>query len=346
MTAVAPLGGTALLDFPHLPALAMEGGGGDARHDGEARYRALFNAIDQGFCVVEMLFDAGSRPLDYRFIETNAAFAAQTGLDDAVGRTMLSLRPDHEPYWFEIYGRVALTGEPIRFEREAAALGRWYDVYAFRIDAPALRRVAILFNDITEQKHGEDRARLLAAEFEHRAKNMLAVVASLVRLTRAETVEDFRQDLIGRVQALANSQRILAEGNWQGAELARLVADEMAPYRTGARVVCTGPATILPAAAVQPVAMALHELATNATKYGALSSPKGHVAIEWSRRADGDLVLCWRENGGPPVAAAPAHQGMGTTVVMMGIRDQLGGQVEFRWRREGLVCEMIVPMTA
>jgi two-component sensor histidine kinase len=175
---------------------------------------------------------------------------------------------------------------------------------------------------------------------------MLTVVASLVRLTAAETVEDFRQDLLGRVQALANSQRILAEGSWQGAELARLVADEMAPYRTGARVSCTGPATILPAESAQPVAMALHELATNATKYGALSSPNGHVAIEWSRRPGGDLMLCWRESGGPAIAAAPAHQGMGTTVVMMGIRDQLGGEVEFRWRVEGLVCEMIVPMGA
>jgi PAS domain S-box-containing protein len=342
MMAVTPLGGTALRSFaarePHDRA--------DAAGDGEARYRALFDAIDQGFCVIEMLFDDAGHPVDYRFLEVNAAFVAQTGLDDAVGRTMLSLRPDHERHWFEIYGRVALTGEPIRFEREAAALGRWYDVYAFRFDAPEQRRVAVLFRDITEQKRVEERARLLVAEMDHRAKNLLAVMASMVRLTRAETAKEYREDLLGRIQALANSQRLLAEGSWRGADLARIVADEMAPYRSAARVKWSGPAVTLTAEAVQPLAMALHELATNAAKYGALSSPVGRVEIDWSRRDDGRLGLCWREIGGPPVVAPPARQGIGTSVVTMSIRDQLRGEVTFDWRRDGLVCEMIVPAGA
>jgi two-component sensor histidine kinase len=92
--------------------------------------------------------------------------------------------------------------------------------------------------------------------------------------------------------------------------------------------------------------MALHELATNATKYGALSAAGGKVAIEWSRREDGDLVLWWRESGGPAVAGAPTHQGLGTSVVTMSIRDQLGGTVSFDWRPEGLACTMTVPLRA
>ena len=170
----------------------------DRLRAGEARYRALFNSIDQGFCVVEVLFDRDDRPVDYRFLEINEAFGAQTGLTDAVGATMRSLRPNHEAHWFEIYGNVALTGEPIRFENRAAALGRWYDVYAFRVDEPDQRRVAILFNDITERKRDQERLALLATEIDHRARNLLAVVTSMVRMTRADTVPEYKANLLGR----------------------------------------------------------------------------------------------------------------------------------------------------
>ena len=179
--------------------------GRDGAHiDGdEIFYRRLLDEIGHGFCIVEVLFDGAALPVDYRFLEVNATFEAQTGLADVVGRTMLSLCPDHERHWFELYGRVALTGEPARFERQAAALGRWYEVQAFRLDPPETRRVAILFRDITAQRQAEERARLLAAESDHRSRNMLAVVSSLVRLASAETVEEFRNDLLGRVRALA-----------------------------------------------------------------------------------------------------------------------------------------------
>ena len=121
----------------------------------DTHYRALFNAIDQGFCVIEMLFDEHGTPVDYRFVETNAAFEAQTGLRDVTGRRVRELAPSLEEHWFRIYGDVARTGTPHRFEQEAAALGRWYDVYAFRIDIPERRRVAVLFQDITARKRAE-----------------------------------------------------------------------------------------------------------------------------------------------------------------------------------------------
>ncbi|HUE76319.1 MAG TPA: PAS domain-containing protein, partial [Longimicrobiales bacterium] len=95
----------------------------EALRASDERYRMLFDSIDQGFCVVEVLFDGDDRPVDYLFVEVNAAFESQTGLVDATGRTMRSFQPDHEEHWFETYGRVARTGEPIRFENEAAALG-------------------------------------------------------------------------------------------------------------------------------------------------------------------------------------------------------------------------------
>lgn len=309
-----------------------------------AQYRVLFDAVDQGMCIVEVLFDAEDRPLDYRFLQVNTAFEAQTGLVNAVGKTMRSLRPEHEEHWFEIYGRIALTSEPSRFEQRAAALGRWYDVYALRIGDPRERRVAILFNDITDRKRAEDRVALLAMEMEHRASNMLALIASMVRLTRADTVSAYRADLLGRLKALANSQRHLAQSHGQGTALESLVADEMAGYgaRGDARVTWRGPAVALAPAAAQSVAMALHELATNATKYGALSVSEGRVTIEWDWRANGCLELLWSETGGPPVAP-PQRKGLGTAVVTSCGRDQLGGEVDFDWRPDGLVCRLVVP---
>jgi PAS domain S-box-containing protein len=126
----------------------------------ETQLRTLFESIDEGFCIVEMIFDAAGQPLDYRFLEVNSIFEQQTGLANATGRRMRWLRPHHEQHWFQIYGRVALTGEPVRFENHAEALdARWFHVYAFRIGQPEQRRVAILFRDITASKRAEDAMR-------------------------------------------------------------------------------------------------------------------------------------------------------------------------------------------
>ena len=117
--------------------------------ESEEKYRALFDSIDEGFCVVEVLFDDADNALDYRFLEVNRVFEKQTGISNAVGRRMREIAPAHEEHWFQIYGQIALTGESRRFENPALALGRFYDVYAFRLGRPEQRQVAILFNDIT-----------------------------------------------------------------------------------------------------------------------------------------------------------------------------------------------------
>jgi PAS domain S-box-containing protein len=127
----------------------------EERARNEARYRTLFTSIDQGFCVIDVLFDGNGVACDYRFIEVNPAFEKQTGLVGAIGKTVRELVPDHEPHWFEIYGRIALTGVSERFERGAQALGHFYEVFAFRIGAPEDRRLAVLFNDIGERKRAE-----------------------------------------------------------------------------------------------------------------------------------------------------------------------------------------------
>jgi len=130
----------------------------------EERYHQLFNTLLEGFCIIEVLFDADDRPIDYRFLEINSAFERQTGLHDAQGKRMLELAPDHEKHWFEMYGRIALTGQPVRFVNEAKALNRWYDVSAYRMGGPESRKVAILFNDISDIKRGEAR---IQSQLEH-----------------------------------------------------------------------------------------------------------------------------------------------------------------------------------
>jgi PAS domain S-box-containing protein len=126
-----------------------------AMRQSEARYHALFGTLIEGFCIIEVIFDPFNRPIDYRFLEVNPAFEMQTGLHDVQGKLMRDLAQEHEEHWFEIYGKVALTGEPVRFENEAKALDRWYDVSAYRVGGPESRKVAILFNDITERRRAE-----------------------------------------------------------------------------------------------------------------------------------------------------------------------------------------------
>ena len=127
-----------------------------ALRDSEAKYRGLFESIDEGFCVIEVIFDDAGKAVDYRFLEVNPSFESLTGIKDAPGKTMREIAPALEEHWFELYGRVARTGVPERFENRAEQLGRWYEVHALRHGQPEDRRVAVLFNDITARKQAEE----------------------------------------------------------------------------------------------------------------------------------------------------------------------------------------------
>ncbi len=150
----------------------------EALRASEERYRSLFNSIDEGFCVIEVIFDAVSKPLDYRFLEVTPSFERQTGIRNATGKRVRRLHPKVESYWIEIYGKVALGGRPVRFVKEAKGLGRWFDVYAFRVGGPGSRKVAVLLRDISARKRAEGALRLAKAALSNHAKKLEVVVAS------------------------------------------------------------------------------------------------------------------------------------------------------------------------
>jgi PAS domain S-box-containing protein len=203
-------------------------------------------------------------------------------------------------------------------------------------------RVSGVTVDITERKRAEEQQNLLTREVDRRAENALALAQSIVRLTRGDDVKAYIQAVEGRISALARVHTILSLSSWQGAEISKLVDEELAPYTTSDQIAFSGANIQLRPATAQTLAMALHELVTNSAKYGALSTLSGRLTIRWE--VDADLLrIVWEERDGPLVRR-PVSRGFGTRSVIASIESQLGGQAHFDWRPEGLVCRLSVPL--
>ncbi len=198
--------------------------------------------------------------------------------------------------------------------------------------------------DITDRKSAEERQTLLVREVDHRARNALAVVQSIIRLTRAESKEAYVAAVEGRITALSRAHVLLSQSRWQGANLSRILDEELAPYRRSdvERIVTAGPEVFLEPSTAQILALALHELATNAAKYGALSSAQGCVRLSWELGRS-RLVLQWVESGGPSVQR-PSSEGYGTRVIGASVERQLDGSAVFEWHPQGLRFTMSIPL--
>ncbi len=206
-----------------------------------------------------------------------------------------------------------------------------------------ISRIGGVTIDITDRKEAEERQLLLAHEVDHRAKNTLAVVHAIVSLTRADNIKQFVTAVEGRIQALARAHSLLSDSRWRGADIVAIIEEELAPYRAPNfdRVRVAGKSVSLDPSTAQALALALHELATNAAKYGALSLSAGSLEVAWELN-NGGIELLWREHGGPQVEPT-APTGFGIRVIKASVEEQMGGTVEFDWWRDGLRCTMYIP---
>ena len=209
-----------------------------------------------------------------------------------------------------------------------------------RDEAGQLLGAVNMLVDITTRKQAEERMMLLTSEVDHRSNNLLAVIQAMLRLTKADSAEEFQAAFQGRLSALANVQRLFSVSRWTGASIQTIIQEELRPYGS-TRVSMTGLDISIPAALAQAIAVSVHELATNAAKYGSLSGPSGKIDISWRIDGDDSLVLHWTESGGPAIAA-PTRKGFGVGAIDGMVRT-LSGSITRQWKPEGLACELSFP---
>jgi PAS domain S-box-containing protein len=209
-----------------------------------------------------------------------------------------------------------------------------------RDEAGQLLGAVNMLVDITTRKQAEERMMLLTGEVDHRSNNLLAVIQAMLRLTKADSAEEFQAAFQGRLSALANVQRLFSVSRWTGASIQTILQEELRPYGS-TRVSMTGLDISLPATLAQAIAVSVHELATNAAKYGSLSGPSGKIDISWQIDGDDNLLLRWTESGGPAIAA-PTRKGFGVGAIDGMVRT-LSGSITRQWKPEGLDCELSFP---
>jgi two-component system CheB/CheR fusion protein len=315
--------------------------------ESEAKYRRLFDAMDEGYLLAEVLRDEAGRAIDIRYHDANPA-AERMVRANFRGRLLSEVMPGSEAHWLDVPTRVAETGDAERAELWAEGLGQWFDLGVTKIGP---ERVAILFRDVTERKRHERERDLMLGELNHRVKNMLAVVQSIANQTLRSTGEPkaFVEAFGQRIRALAGAHALLTEEHWQGAELSALCTAALDSFSPDGnrRIHCEGPPVMLSPNATISFAMALHELGTNALKHGALSRPSGEVHVAWRISTESEPVLdfTWNETGGPRVEP-PTNGGFGRRMLERGISRELHGTVDLAYPPEGLMCHMRFPLSA
>jgi PAS domain S-box-containing protein len=270
---------------------------------------------------------------------------------EAVGKSVVMLIPEsrhnEEPRILDRIRRGERIDhyETVRQRKDGSLIDISLSVSPIRTAEGRIIGASKIARDISERKRKEAQITTLAREVEHRSRNVLATVQATVHLSQADTPGELKQAIEGRISALANVQSLFEQAHWLGADLRKLVTQELLPYceHGQTRASIEGDDFVLEPNLAQMIAVGVHELATNAVKYGALSTAAGHVRVEWSRATDGGLELSWTETGGPRVTP-PSRRGFGTGVMEGVINGQLRGEIRFDWRPEGLVCNIALPL--
>jgi PAS domain S-box-containing protein len=268
--------------------------------------------------------------------------------EEVIGKSITILIPterhDEEPLILERIRRGERIDhyETVRRRKDGRLIDISLTVSPIKSASGEVIGASKIARDISERKRSEALIVTLVREAEHRARNVLAVVQAMVRLSQSDTPEGLKTAIDGRIRALANVHSLFVQSRWAGAELRKLIEEELSPYLRGeGSAHIDGPTVLLTQDGAQTVALAIHELATNAAKYGALSVEDGRVTVEWSRTPDETLLIRWTESGGPPVRA-PSRSGVGTRVVENMIR-AVNGKLEVNWHAEGFECALTLP---
>jgi len=224
----------------------------------------------------------------------------------------------------------------------------WYLARIYGLLASSALLFVLLTETLLLYRRADQSQRLMIAELDHRVKNVLAQVAAVAASTvqGSPSIDEFLRSLQGRLQSMAATHTLLSANRWQSVGLDALISSQLAPYATGANVRISGAKVMLTAAETQAVTRVLHELATNAAKYGALSMPGGQVLVSWERKSNGaaaNLILVWRELGGPPVAAEHPSS-YGTNLISSLIPHELGGTVDLEFAKDGVNCRIEIPV--
>ncbi len=294
-----------------------------------------------------------------RFLRVNEQFCAITGYDrdELLARTFLDItHPDDQGRDLEQFARQ-MAGDVDVFSFEKRYIHKdghvvWIELSASRVDDAVGRPLygVRVVRDVTERKRAEEHQQLLINELNHRVKNTLATVQSIASQTlrSAPTPSDARVAIEQRLIALSRTHDVLTRENWEGANLREIVADAVEPYRAFAehRIYWDGPHVRLVPRMALAIAMALQELATNAAKYGALSTMKGEIHLTWTLSGPGSkrrLRLMWEEVGGPPVRP-PTRKGFGSRLIERSLSQDLNGEVRIEYNPSGVICTVDAPL--
>jgi len=237
--------------------------------------------------------------------------------------------------------RAGTQGEEIFVHKDGSFYPVAFTASPIRDDGATVIGTVVEARNISEEKRNEETRKLLMHEVDHRARNVLSIVQSLTRLTRADSLDTYKEVLAGRIGALARAQTSLASRRWEGGRLEDVVRDELDALCPRDSVDTQGPEVRLSPEQVQPLSMLLHELATNANKYGACSVGGGRILVAWTIE-ERQVRLQWRETGGPPVVA-PTREGFGSSLKTNVVR-QLNGAISRHWEPTGLVVEVAFPL--